>query len=612
MDEPVEVLSGIGNTLERDTFIHIASYLDDQVIESLKSWNADYVNYAKNSGIYWREKIENLLKRSIPTEYKNFTWENIYKGLATAYKDIDIYPSLILSVMSTVEDKIAEETIKFLLEFGYSPVVGKQDESKNNALMTAIDLNKFKTAIILLKDIRIDPSIEVYPMGTALYYVSSRGYDARYNNQLVEFVKVLLVDDRVLTELNSNDLLEITVKQGLTEVVKLIIEKGGINLEKLKKAIRFAVNSEQLMTLIYLINIFPDRLKLKTLLPLGDSYLKKNIESMTADDIGIEWLLLLDGYNGAIENAATYGELNIVEKLQKDKNNVPTLVLYTASSNGHTEVVKFFIDKYKFVKFELTHAITGAITHGYMNIVRLLMTTKVFIFGDRGLHEREFQNPEYAKLIWDLFGDALSGLAAAAAEFGMDIKEAISDEYLTDSMKFYTKFKKSLIREQLSNLDSIEKIINILNKKDSIDVTEKFKRGFISQSQFLRTIDEDIGTNYGNIKKSLHCSTSHILNKKIFEKYSEYSQEQKEFCIIFEGFFMIFFKPSFSIKDIKEILEISTNNTNVNNTVIARSMLLIGAHLGYKELLNRGLIVTKRIVENVNYVSLNMFDILYD
>jgi hypothetical protein len=206
----------------------------------------------------------------------------------------------------------------------------------------------------------------------------------------------------------------------------------------------------------------------------------------------------------------------------------------------------------------------------------------------------------------------LSGLAAAAAEFGMDIKEATSDEYLTDSMKFYTKFKKSLIREQLSNLDSIEKINNIMNKEDNIDVTEKFKRGMVSHSKFMGIIVEDINTNYENIKESLHCSASRILNKKIFERYSVYSQEQKEFCIIFEGFFMIFFKPSFSIKDIKEILEISTNNANVNNTVIAKSMLLIGAQLGYKELLNRGLIVTKKIVEYVNYVSLNMFDILYD
>jgi hypothetical protein len=97
----------------------------------------------------------------------------------------------------------------------------------------AIKFDKYKTAIILLKDTRINPSIKVNAQGTPLFFVCSKGYDSRYNHDIVEFTKALLKDERVLPELDDIELFKIAIEQGYTEIVKLITEEKDIDTKKL-------------------------------------------------------------------------------------------------------------------------------------------------------------------------------------------------------------------------------------------------------------------------------------------------------------------------------------------------------------------------------------------
>ena len=385
----VEVLETIQNTqLNYDVFIHIASHLDDQVMESLEAWNSDYVNHAKNTKRYWKEKIEILLKRNISIEYNEFDVENIYKELSLATEKIytsekaGLYPSLILSVIYTGDDEITAETIKLLLELNYNPIVGDQTHLDNNTLLSAIFLKKYKTAMILLEDHRINPSIEVTSYGTALYYVCFRVYDARYNHDLVEFVKMLLKDKHVLGELDNIELLRNAIMFGYTEVVKLIIEKTDIDTKKLKKIIKILKPfiGEQLMTFIFFIDIFKNRPEFK------DSYLAsyessgQNINSMSAENIAIEIITSRKKYDSAFLNAAMYGNLNIIKKLKElpiNENETIGKALRRAAINGHIDVVEFLMKNYKINNFYITNAISGAINSGYIDVVELLMKTGV-------------------------------------------------------------------------------------------------------------------------------------------------------------------------------------------------------------------------------------------
>jgi hypothetical protein len=74
---------------------------------------------------------------------------------------------------------------------------------------------------------------------------------------------------------------------------------------------------------------------------------------------------------------------------------------------------------------------------------------------------------------------------------------------------------------------------------------------------------------------------------------------------------MSFLKPNYSIDEIESILKTITTTENVDKEIISDSLVLIGAYLGYNELLNRKMVITNQIMENVKYVSSNIFRILY-